>query len=395
MSNISTRPLANPILILSDAPESTTGLGRVCRDLSTILCTMPEFRIGTLGRGAVGSAKFPWSQFSFPESAQWGEDYIEQVWKNFSHGQPGVIFSNWDASRLHWFAQPHTIVARYASLAKFLGDGRDFAKWGYFPVDSTGIVEDRLPVGAQSAVDGFDRVLAASQWGCDVLKAGGTRNPDWLPHGYFQSAFYTDRLLLNELDTATVTVGCNMSNQARKDWPVAFATAALLKKKYGNKFKFWCHTDRPIGYWNLLALAFEYDVNDCTVITTDLTDRELCNWYNSCQCTILPSSGEGFGYPIVESLACGTACVVTDYAAGPELVEESNRISPVTYRIDTMHNVRRAVITPYGFARRVEAECQLKDVDPVGRAEYLASTVEHLEWDNLGGLWREWFRKGL
>jgi hypothetical protein len=52
-----------PLLILSDAPSSTTGLGRITRDLATrIHANLTEFRVGCLSYGGPGSLRF-----GFPE----------------------------------------------------------------------------------------------------------------------------------------------------------------------------------------------------------------------------------------------------------------------------------------------------------------------------------------
>lgn len=390
--NIKTKPFANPILILSDGADQQTGLARIARDLATILSTMPEFRVGWLGRGQVGRREFPWSQYAYPISGQWGEEYIQDVWQNFSSGDPGVIFSNWDPSRLHWFSQPHYYAQQNPGLAKFLGDGRDFAKWGYFPVDGTGPNGNSLGIGGVSAVAGFDRVIAASEWGERVLQAGGRYDADWLPHGFFKSKFsvqsYVD-------DNKSIVVGCVMSNQSRKDWPVAMQTAALLKERYGNKFKFWAHTDVLLNHWNIQSLIAEYGLSDCIDVTTELSDSQLRSRYSSCGATILPSGGEGFGFPIVESLACGTACIVTDYAAGPSLVAETCAARPIAMRLDTIHNIQRAVLSPYHFFNAAVVEIEKKRGDWDYRAEELAATVEHLEWDNLRKPWERWFREGL
>ena len=63
-----------------------------------------------------------------------------------------------------------------------------------------------------------------------------------------------------------------MTNQARKDWPTAFAAAALLSKVYKSRFLFWVHTDYPAfypgTYWNLHALATDYGLPpECLRIT--------------------------------------------------------------------------------------------------------------------------------
>jgi hypothetical protein len=65
-----TRP--TPILFLGDAPELPGGLSRIGRDLATQVCGLPQFRVGYLGRGGVGSRRFPFQQYGFPEARQWG-----------------------------------------------------------------------------------------------------------------------------------------------------------------------------------------------------------------------------------------------------------------------------------------------------------------------------------
>lgn len=387
------KPLANPILLLSDAPEALTGLARIGRDLASLLCTMPEFRVGYLGRGGVGRVKFPWMQYSFPESGQWGEGYIASVWEDFSRGDDGVIFSTWDASRMLWFAQSNVLPG----MEKFLGSGRNFSKWGYFAVDGTG--PDQMSLGAEggATVAGYDRVLAASEWGQKVLVSSGRPDADWLPHGILMDTFKPIGTARNLLDWAgsNVYVGCNMANQSRKDFPAAFEAAAILKSDYGNRFHFWLHTDLPIRYWNIYALAADYGVKDCLEVTTELTDEQLALRYSACDCTMLPSAAEGFGYPIAESMACGTACIVTDYAAGPELTDESWRVPPMCYRVDTIHNVRRAVLSGYAFAQKAKDQIEKKREDWEYRGEQIRSLVDHLDWGKLRVVWERWFREGL
>ncbi len=377
-------------MLLSDAPECLTGLARIGRDLATLLCSMEgRFRVAYAGMGGSGRRKFPWTQYHFPESSQFGADVLPGFWHDFAGAEPGIVFSLWDLSRMLWFGQPDTLPAEYARV---YGPGRSFEKWGYVPVDGTGPDETRLPIGMQSAAQGYDRLLAASEWGGQVLGS------DWMPHGLWMDKFRpipSARGLLG-YDAGDVVVGCVMANQARKDWAVAFEAAAVLKAEYGNRFKLWAHTDLAVRYWNFYALAADYGVQDCLVVTMDQTDDQLALRYSACDATMLPSGGEGFGFPIAESMACGVACVVTDYAAGPELVGwDDCKVPPVAFKVDTAHNVRRAVLSGYGFAARLKTQIEARAKDPEGVAKLMVERVEHLNWNKLQHPWRKWLLAGI
>lgn len=355
---------------------------------------MPEFRVGVLARtpfGAVSKRSFPWMTYPFPETGQWGEEYVQRAWKDLAGEDQGIIMSLWDLSRMLWFAQPQRLRE---DLASFLGPYRTFSKWAYVPIDGTGPDEHGLPVGMAEAAKGFDRILAASEWGANVVRRH--RPCDWIPHGISTRIFDIGlRRGTLEWDKDLVVVGCNMANQARKDWPAAFECAKVLRDQYGNRFKFWANVDVMVGYWNLYALAADYGVADAVEVSMDLTDEQLAQRYSACDCTILPTGGEGFGLPIAESLACGTACVTTDYAAGQELVEPECRVPAVAFKVDTAHDVRRAVLSGYGFARRVMRQVERKREDWDVRGRELRESVIHLGWEKIGLVWKRWFLEGI
>ncbi len=387
------KPLSNPILLIGDNPALHGGLSRIGRDLAMLLCTMGEFRVGYLARSCGNNRRFPFITYDFHESEGWGQRQIESTWSDFSNGENGIILTTDDMSRRGWFANP----PMYGNLGNFLGEGRTFQKWGYTPVDSYGPNSHSLGVETAATSRGYDRIMAASEWGCQVLRNSGNPNADWLPHGIDMRMFAPDMKAGKKLgaDPNTICVGAVMANQSRKDFPVAFETAALLKKHYGNRFRFWLHTDVLIRHWNVYALAADYGVGDCLEVTQQCNDEELALRYSACDCTILPSGGEGFGYPIAESLACGTACVVTDYAAGQELVPEECRVKPVAMRLDTPFNVQRAVLSGYGFANAAIAQIEKKRADAEYRSEEMRNGVIHLDWQRLKYPWMAWFRAGL
>jgi len=54
-----------------------------------------------------------------------------------------------------------------------------------------------------------------------------------------------------------------------------------------------------------------------------IPDEQLAIMYSGSDCHILPSGGEGFGMTLLESMACGTPCIVTDLEEARWLCQDS------------------------------------------------------------------------
>lgn len=403
----------NSLLIYGDAPDSHSGLGRISRDLATIASTLPEFHVGTFGRGALCSSRLPWPQYSFNDQGdQWGEHKLSKVWHDFTRGTgQGQILTVWDASRLLWFTGLSSTGD--PDLDLFIGSNRTYRKWGYFPVDATGPDGQTLPFESRVVMQQYDRVVVASDWAAQVARRSGV-DCEWIPHpidgGKFHCNFQVKGTasLRREMDRDAlqvanrVVLGCVMTNQSRKDWPTAFACAALLSQTYHSRFLFWVHTDSaaftPGSYWNLHALAADYNLPpECLRITLtgSFTDSSMAAFYNACDATILCSGGEGFGYPIAESLACGCPAITQDYGAGAELTQEQWRVPVSAYKLETSHNVLRAVHTPYIWAAKVEDAIEMGRTEGDEWRAEIAKSMEYLHIRNLKTVWKRWLLEGL
>lgn len=383
--------MPTPILILSDAPDSQTGLGRITRDLAFILSTMPEFRVGTFGRGGVGSRNLPWAQYVFPPSEQWGEGLLIKVCEDFSSDEPFIIFTVWDASRLFWFGYPESLPPDHP-LTSFLTSGK-FQRWGYFPIDASG-PNSKLSTLSSHALSGYNRILAYSKFGRDVLgRSINNWEPDYIPHGIHQDVFFDrgqeeGREILG-VGKDVKLVGCVMTNQARKDWGV-WAQMARQLIDQDPTYRFWAHVDLMERYWSLPALIEDFRLGDYVKVTQSVNDIVLSKLYSACDITVLPSLGEGFGYPLAESLACGVPAVHVNYAAGPEHLTTRYIVDPEDFRLDTLHNLYRPILDPLNFARSVDYLVN----NPESREEVRAN-ISHLFWPNLTPVWKNWFLNGL
>lgn len=368
-----------PILFYGDSPSLQTGLGRIGRDHATRTCELPEFRVGFLGRGGIGSRNLPFIQYDFDEVRGWGSDQmIQHVWENFAGDSGGIIFAIYDPSRTKWLSQ-----------GEWMRRNRHRVKlWTYVPVDGA-CGNERLTDDEYQALYGFDRVLAYGEYGARVLSGTIGSPVDWLPHGIDTKVFKPQdrraaRVAMEARERDKI-VGCVMTNQARKDWAVAIHTLARLPA-----WKGWFHTDTDVRHWNIPELLAEFGVRERVKLTYtgSMSDSDLAFFYSACNVTILPSS-EGFGFPIAESLACGTPVIHTSHAGGCWGLDTVKYIAPATYRIEGPFNRVRPVFDSEQWAAVVERGTHST------REECVAS-VAHLDWDMLfPSRWAKWLKEGI
>lgn len=385
-----------PLLFLGDSPDLQNGLGRIGRDLACLATRLPQFRVGYLGRGGNGSRQLPFPQYNFSEYEQWGEQHIERAWTDFAGAQKGVIFSIWDPSRLLWFARPDGLPD--SPLLRFLASGK-FQRWGYFPVDAEG-PGGRLTRLSAETIRGYNRPLAYGAWGAEVIERSTGRAVDWIPHGIDTNAFQprdkkAARMAMG-FGKDDFVVGCLMANQPRKDWGLAFSIIHSLRAVYP-QIKFWAHIDtlERSHAWSLRALIEDFGMSDIIRVTMNgtLSDEQMSYWYSGCNLTILPSTGEGFGYPIVESMACGTPVIHGKYAGGVELIPaKAWLVEPCAWRMETIHNCIRPVFSPEKWVEHIMA---VRDTGTSYDAAYCRAAVEHLDWGKLWpSAWKKFFEEG-
>jgi glycosyltransferase involved in cell wall biosynthesis len=262
---------------------------------------------------------------------------------------------------------------------------------------------------------GFDRLLAYNRYGAEVMEktlekwcgksAVSTVNsiPD-LPHGFDEIVWHPrDRETAREtffnrvsgglsklpLNDDQILVAFNGTNTSRKDWGLAFQTAAELIQRGMNVF-LWGHTDVltvPLGHWPLLSMVKQFNLDGRVALTTDrLSDEDLA-WSYSAADVMLATSSEGFGYVPFQALACGLTTVGTSYAGSSEFTPKGLQAHPSSYSLENPFLIQRPTYNVSEVADKVIDALKVERTGSLLDPKY--------EWETLWPRWKEWIQKGV
>ena len=387
-----------PLLILSDSVTSSSGLGRITRDLAQRIHEyMPDvFRVATIGYGGIGSRNIPWPDYHIQSMENWVVKELPAAWQDFAGDEKGILLVIWDASRMLWLTNPEQYCPNIA-LREFLAT-KPFKLWTYSAIDATG-PNDRLSALLKVVLSGFDRVLAYSEWSARIIERtlGDGKTIDALPHG-IDTAIWKPRgrdkarrkfgelILGSDVDFSIgadqFLVGIVATNQARKDYGTAIEAVAMVAKERDTLV--WIHTDALERYWSISALLHDYGMANRAIITTGRLSDEQMTWaYSACDVMLGIGLGEGFGFPLAESLACSVPCIHVNYGGGAEFMPKGMLLEPVAFRPDGAFCSMRPVLNAVQWAALM-----------LGIPHY-AELPAQLNWTALWPRFEAWFRKGI
>ena len=115
---------------------------------------------------------------------------------------------------------------------------------------------------------------------------------------------------------------------------IVLITGSLGYKNHAASFKvieiLQLRTIKPIQLVILKSAAndlnideAEYSFNNPIIILSGIDNNRLVELYNAVDCLLFPSLYEGFGWPPLESMACGTPVVTSDIGPFPEIVGDA------------------------------------------------------------------------
>ena len=333
----------------------------------------------------------------------YGQDSVFPV---IQHFKPDVVIAINDIWGLYHF--------------NFLKDRKAFLFLPYlavdsecFPIEIPAQRPDLPKINTMECIGASNKVVVFTNWAKNtinhsakiVLENREFNNIEVIPHGVDTSMFrpLENRDELREKffglkpNDGTIIIGTIQRNQPRKRLDAIFQTLAILKKKYSTSYKkilchFHCAMDDKAG-WNLPWLARYYDVVDMCVFDDKLRPgfgipvqilNEIINCYDLHLCL---TNSEGWGLPILETMAAGVPNVISDYSAHGDWAAPAAlkvKLAAKIHEIKTDHI--KGIVDVNHAAKQVSLLCQSSKM----RQEYSSKSLKlarSLEWSKVCEQW--------
>jgi len=323
------------ILTMSDNPNICTGMGKVHREIAMGLHKRGH-EVEALGW--FSSRNHP-NKMPFPvyttRNNYYGSDIIDETILNV---RPDIVLSIGDCWMISYLANPNKCGTR--SMFQWIN---------YCPIDGAAAGEQLPPTWIPIFKDA-DVNVAYTEYGKRIMSNSMPEISEEIkviPHGVDTNVFKplpTDEVRRLRQSIKLDTLGTDgmvrrkimylvvARNQFRKNIPeIAKGFKAFIDSgDYGNAV-FWPHmTFQDQLGWNLdevfdvvdirKQLQFFEKVAHASSNLHLLPEHDLNRLYNAADVFVL-MSGEGWGLPTVEAMACGKPVIALDHSANTELVK--------------------------------------------------------------------------
>lgn len=404
-----------PFIIFGDGPRLGTGLARIALDLTVRLWSIEEelgIRVIQLGVDEPEGwhTRYQWDVYGFQPTLQnFGRNALQTMCLELQERREPlpIVLAITDPSRVWDLVRPPLFSDLYPT------ERPQITLWGYYPVDAE---NPNGAIGGPAAVTVRQtaNLLGYGRYGAMVLQRtleqGAPQEVQarvpYLPHGIDTGTFRprelgeADPVFLDwerALPHGCSVIGCVATNQPRKDFGLLFSSLAELSEARDTAV--WLHTDLLNGRaWDVGELVRQHHLRQARVLVTTgyLPDTQLAARYSRSDATLAPGLGEGFGYPIVESLSCGCPVVHINYAGGVELIPRRQwLVEPEAWRVESVYALTRPVVHPRKVASALAALLTEQHSGRQVLRAYCRGAVGYLDWRYLWPRWETWFRKGL
>jgi len=387
------------ILMMTDSPLLNTGMGVVLREVALGLHKTGNYEVICLGWGFNGYPhNLPFTILPASSKDFGREGHPQAGIPGFSHVvdmvKPDVVWALGDSWMLNWI--------------KDVPNRKNFKYIQYMPIDGSPIPDYWL-----DWIKHVDQLVLYSKYGVEELKnvcPDFNPTPELIYHGthperYFpipkdakdkiksQIAYWSviDKKITQKsgLSPDTFVIGSVARNQPRKNFDKVIKAFSIFAKDKPNA-RLWLHSAIQDAAYNLAQLADMYHIGDKICLTPNynlvrgLSERDMNLLMNIFDVHFLPTQGEGFGIPILETMSCGVPQIVSDYTAHVEWCKDASLLIPIDWTDDMItgipHPVERAIPKVSECVRLMEKIYQDKELKE-RLSKNARSIAEKMTWD--------------
>jgi len=376
------------ILLVTDSSAIHTGFACVGRHIGMALYNSNNYNLKTIGwfhRPTDEVVPFEIIATNQQdreriEIDKYANDTFPRVYDEF---KPDLVFAIGDS----WMVDN---IAKHTDMMKKNGD--DVKLVLYVPIDGEPIPTKwvdifRLP----------DAMVAYGEWGKSVmLKRDKNLKIQSIPHGVDSDIFkpveseFKDQLKAAFADPNAFLIGCVARNQPRKYLPRLFKAFRYFINPYtickqcdmlylesvkkcscGSEDLFqgpekkdarmYLHMALQDCGWDIQELVSRFNLKGMVAYPKGLKVglgvpiQKLAEITASFDVFSLPTSGEGFGLPILEAMSCGIPTVVTDYSAHTEFCQGAADLIRVSeYITEPLTNIERGLVDLKDYCMRLD-----------------------------------------
>jgi len=386
------------ILMMSDNPTLHTGMAVVLREVALGLHKTGKYEIVVAGWGYNGYphnfpfAMLPASTRDFAKDG-YPQAGIPGLGQMIEMVKPDVVWALGDAWMLNYIQTlPNRSKFKYVQ---------------YMPIDGNPVPDYWVPW-----IEHIDQLVLYSQYGVDeVAKATASIKPELIYHGTHPERYYplpqqarddirskiVFHTVNNEnkieqrsgLPADAFVIGTLARNQPRKNFDKVIKAFKIFSEDKPNAY-LWLHTAMQDAAYNLPQLVHTYKLYGKVLFTPNynlingLSEKELNMLMNIWDVHFLPTQGEGFGIPILETMSAGVPQVVTDYTAHMEWCAPASELIPVVEHDDFItgipHPVERAIPKPSECVKCLDKLYHDKD-HRLNLAKNARKIAESMTWD--------------
>lgn len=273
---------------------------------------------------------------------------------------------------------------------------------GYFPIDSIPVDPSWHP-----CIKEMDTAITMSVFGQKMVQEiiGRPANFIYLAidHAFWSTPESSDTIKAQKKEffgrEDVFVFGMVARNQPRKNIP-AFFEAFWHHSKTCPNSRILLHAANIDQGWRLKTLAMEYGISDKVFITDEgysrggngVSREDLKRLYNTMDIHVNTAWGEGFGKPIVESMACGVPNFITDYSVANELLAGKGgaAIKVAAFVTEPFTHARHAYISPAHLSSLMTMAVKSPSwVQEAGQRAKI--TASRMDWKFIGPQWSALF----